>query len=68
MLARRWPKSVPGEASQLGGAKLTAFGAEAAGNADGSIPAYTGPLRVSMPGVTSTTLTLPDPYPSDKVL
>jgi hypothetical protein len=33
------------EASQLGGPKLTACGAEVAGNADGSIPAYTGGLQ-----------------------
>jgi hypothetical protein len=32
------------EAEQLGGASLTLFGAEKAGNADGSIPAYTGGL------------------------
>lgn len=32
----------PEEVSQLGGDKLTVIGAEKAGNADGSIPPYTG--------------------------
>lgn len=61
-------KVSPEEAKQLGGPKLTAFGAQQAANADGSIPAYTGPLKISMPGVGSTTLMLPDPYSSDKML
>lgn len=32
----------PDEAKQLGGAKLTTFGAEKAGNKEGTIPAYSG--------------------------
>ncbi|MGI4798731.1 MAG: DUF1329 domain-containing protein, partial [Janthinobacterium lividum] len=54
------------EAKQLGGSTLTEFGAERAGNADGSIPAYTGGLA-AQPGV-SNQQSLPDPFASDKLL
>jgi hypothetical protein len=57
------------EASQLGGT-LTPMGAEPAGNADGSIPAYTGAmfglpagLKYDGPGTP-----YPDPYADDPVL
>ena len=50
------------EAAQLGGDTLTRFGAEKAGNADGSIPAYTN-------GLQSSTLSLDeDPFPDEKPL
>jgi Protein of unknown function (DUF1329) len=54
------------EAKQLGG-KLTAFGAEAAGNADGAIPAYTGgekPPASFKPGSNVR----PNPYAGEKPL
>lgn len=39
----------PEELSQLDGPKLTVFGAEKAGNADGSIPAFNGGERIPVP-------------------
>ena len=55
------------EAKQLG-ATLTEFGAEKAGNADGSIPAYTGGLA-NVPGYDAKTMPhFIDPYKSDKLL
>lgn len=57
------------EAAELGGPKLTAFGAEKAGNADGSIPAYSGPLTAGQAGVSVPTGGMPpDPFSGDKVL
>lgn len=55
------------QAKQLGGPVLTEFGAKKAGNADGSIPPYTGGLSGIPAGVGHITGLLPDPYASDKV-
>ncbi|GLK86943.1 DUF1329 domain-containing protein [Pseudomonas turukhanskensis] len=54
------------QAAQLGGA-LTAVGAETAGNADGSIPAYTGGLPSSTGKVDGDGF-LPNPYADEKPL
>lgn len=60
----------PQEAAQLGGAKLTAFGAEKAGSADGSIPPYTGGVN-AMSGLPTPTAigdgaVFPDPFADEK--
>ncbi|MDB5972811.1 MAG: hypothetical protein JWQ90_5261 [Hydrocarboniphaga sp.] len=52
------------EAQDLGG-KLTAFGAEKAGNADGSIPEYTGGLK-SVPGYDPKADRYIDPFKDEK--
>jgi len=54
------------EANKLGGA-LTPLGAEKAGNADGSIPAWTGGITSAPAGYTVGDHHQ-DPYPEDKVL
>lgn len=54
------------EATQLGGATLTAVGAEKAGNADGSIPAFTGAPPAGYD--TTKSGSRPDPYASEKPL
>jgi len=54
------------EAAQLGG-KLTPIGAEKAGNADGSIPAWTGGLAKDAAPVDANGF-LSDPFPSEKPL
>ncbi|MGI4798629.1 MAG: DUF1329 domain-containing protein [Janthinobacterium lividum] len=57
------------QAAQLGGPVLTTFGAQKAGNADGSIPPYTGGLGSIPPGITMAPKTFPpDPFASDKAL
>lgn len=55
------------EAKQLG-TTLTEFGAIKAGNADGSIPAYTGGQRTSPAGFKPDSGIWVDPYASDKPL
>lgn len=55
------------DASKLG-SNLTAVGAEKAGNADGSIPAYTGGLTTAPAGFKSGDTLRPDPYASEKPL
>ncbi|PWR22428.1 DUF1329 domain-containing protein [Zavarzinia compransoris] len=55
-----------GEAARLG-ADLTPTGAERAGNAAGTIPAWDGGLAVPLPGIVPGT-SRPDPYPDDKPL
>jgi hypothetical protein len=50
------------------GTTLTAFGAEKAGNADGSIPAYEGGLTTAPAGYKKGDGLLPDPYAADKPL
>ncbi|SFB41359.1 Protein of unknown function [Collimonas sp. OK607] len=55
------------EAKQLG-ATLTEFGAEKAGNADGSIPAYTGGLTKPPAGWTKGDDRYIDPFASEKPL
>lgn len=61
-------KLSPEEAKQLGGPVLTDFGAERAGNADGSIPAYTGGLSGIPAGIGPINGFLPDPFATDKAL
>lgn len=61
-------KITPDQAKQLDGPVLTPFGAEKAGNADGSIPAYTGGLTGTPVPANTNTGMMPDPYASDKVL
>jgi hypothetical protein len=58
------------ELSQLGGDKLTAIGAEKAGNADGTIPPYTGGIGLDKvpPGFDRKTMILPDPFVDEKPL
>ncbi|MCK9284131.1 MAG: DUF1329 domain-containing protein [Rhodocyclaceae bacterium] len=55
------------EAKQLG-ASLTEFGAEKAGNKDGSIPAYTGGVEKVAGYDPKTSATYVDPFASDKPL
>lgn len=55
------------EARQLG-TTLTPFGAEKAGNADGSIPAYSGEVPPAPAGYKPGSGRYPDPYPNDKLL
>ena len=55
----------PEEANQLG-TNLTPLGAEKAGNADGSIPAWTGGLPTDAASVTNGFLA--DPFPGEKPL
>ncbi|MBD9629982.1 DUF1329 domain-containing protein [Pseudomonas sp. PDM19] len=56
----------PEEAAQLGGS-LTPLGAEKAGNADGSIPAWTGGLKPDAAAVDSNGF-VANPYAADKPL
>ena len=53
------------DASALGD-KLTEFGAEKAGNADGSIPAYTGGLTTPGAGYKEGSTVYPDPFANEK--
>ncbi|MDB5971369.1 MAG: hypothetical protein JWQ90_3819 [Hydrocarboniphaga sp.] len=55
------------EAKQLG-TTLTPWGAEKAGNADGSIPAYTGSPVTPPPGTSKSDRKLVNPFPDDKPL
>ena len=55
------------EAKQLG-MTLTPFGAEKAGNKDGTIPPYTGGITTPPPGYVNGSGTLPDPFSTDKPL
>ncbi|RJF89391.1 DUF1329 domain-containing protein [Oleomonas cavernae] len=54
------------EAARLG-TDLTPMGAERAGNADGSIPAWDGGIKTVLPGVVPG-VSRPDPYAADKPL
>ncbi|MGV8074866.1 MAG: DUF1329 domain-containing protein [Syntrophobacteraceae bacterium] len=58
----------PEELKQLGGDKLTAIGAEKAGNADGTIPAYTGGLPKAPASFDRKTQMLPNPFADEKPL
>lgn len=64
-----WAKVSAEEAARLG-KDLTVFGAEVAGNADGTIPAYTGGITGVPEGLTyeGPGSRHPDPYADDKVL
>jgi hypothetical protein len=55
------------EAKQLG-ATLTPFGAEKAGNKEGTIPIYTGGLTTPPPTYKKGSGWRPDPFPEDKPL
>nr|WP_308705280.1 DUF1329 domain-containing protein [Pseudomonas sp. N040] len=59
----------PEQAAQLG-TTLTPIGGEMAGNADGSIPPYTGglPKDFAPPGYTPGDTMLPDPFAGEKPL
>jgi hypothetical protein len=57
----------PDEASKLG-ASLTAVGAEKAGNADGSIPAYTGGLTTPPREYVKGSGLRPDPFSGERPL
>ena len=57
------------EAKQLGGSVLTAWGAEKAGNKEGTIPAYTGEGVKAPVGYSSAKpLDRPDPFANEKPL
>ena len=58
------------QADKLGGAELTPMGAEVKGNADGSIPAWTGNLKAAPAGTkySGSGDIYPDPYASEKPL
>ena len=60
-------KISPEEAARLGGPELTPVGAERAGNADGSIPEWTGGIQ-ELPAGYSPGDRLVDPFPDDKPL
>ncbi len=55
------------EAARLGGPELTPVGAERAGNADGSIPEWTGGIMEPPPGYEPGGR-LVDPFADDKIL
>ena len=57
----------PEEIKELGG-KLTEFGAEKAGNADGSIPAYTGGIKTIPADFKPGSGRYPDPFKDEKPL
>ena len=61
-----WAKLTSEEIDRLG-KDLTPMGAEKAGNADGTIPEWTGGIQ-SPPDAYKPGMHHPDPYPEDKVL
>ena len=67
--ATAWAKITPQEAAQLGlsGTPLTPVGAERAGNADGSIPEWTGGIEKPPANFTPGGPWV-DPFPDDKPL
>lgn len=62
-----WGGATQEQIDSLGGAKYTPVGAERAGNADGSIPEWTGGLKESPAGYKEGDK-LMDPFPDDKPL
>lgn len=61
--------AAPGHADdELGGSRLTRFGAEVAGNADGSIPAYTGGLTQIPASYVSGKGQYPNPFKDERPL
>lgn len=60
-------QATPDEVRQLGG-RLTEFGAERAGNADGSIPPYTGGLKAAPADFKPGSGRYPDPFKDEKPL
>lgn len=68
LLAPAAPAAVTAEEAKQLGTTLTEFGAIKAGNADGSIPAYTGGQEKLPAYNPSTSTTYIDPYAADKPL
>ena len=66
--AKSTTKVEKGEASKLDTEELTPVGAERAGNADGSIPEWTGKIKGLPKGLRyeKTTDVRPDPFPNEK--
>ena len=64
---RRWSAVSEDEAKQLG-TTLTLFGAEKAGNKEGTIPEYTGGLTSPPASYKNGNGIRPDPFPEDKPL
>lgn len=60
--------AVDAQSAKSLGATLTEFGAEKAGNVDGSIPAYTGGLTEAAPGYKAGSTVYPDPFAIEKPL
>ncbi|MFT3755751.1 MAG: DUF1329 domain-containing protein [Pseudoxanthomonas sp.] len=60
--------AVPAEEAAKLGTTLTPLGAEKAGNADGSIPAYTGGLTTAPAGFKKGSAVLVDPFAGEKPL
>ena len=61
-----WPRSArAANAAMLKGGSFTPMGSEIAGNADGSIPAWTGGLT-ALPAGWNPTAPMPDPFPEDQ--
>ena len=60
-------KASPEEAVQLNGPELTPLGAERAGNAEGTIPPWTGGMTQPLPGYELGDHH-PDPFPDDQIL
>ena len=56
------------EAAKLGGSDLTPVGAERAGNADGTIPAWEGGITEAFPGWQSPDGDRPNPYADEQPL
>lgn len=63
-----WAKVSPEEAAKLKGDVLTPFGAERAGNAEGTIPAWDGGIKEPLASYKGEATPYPDPYADDKVL
>jgi len=61
-------KATSEQIAQLGGDKLTCIGAERAGNADGSVAAWTGKWSDSYPGYKGPGQYSPGPYADEKPL
>ena len=72
MSVSAWPLvAIAEEGKQLGGPVLTAFGAEKAGNKEGTIPPYTGEGLETPPGFgkdSKDPYSRPDPYANEKPL
>jgi hypothetical protein len=62
-----WAKVSPAEAEKLKG-ELTPMGAERAGNAEGTIPAWTGGITTPPADYKGPGTMRPDPFKDDKVL
>jgi hypothetical protein len=67
LLGRALPSLADGEPTRLGGTELTPLGALRAGNADGSIPPWSGGIQ-AWPAGYEPGDHHPDPFPQDRVL